>query len=113
MSFWDDRLTLYDLETGETRTLLENRPFEAAHWGRDDTTIYVTDPDFFGADRGVHKLDIRTGTERLIMKMGNRRLTWGNWSMWLSVTPSGEPMFLRDLSIHHIYELDWLKSTDQ
>ena len=56
----------------------------------------------------MHAVDTATGEETPVFTFGNRRIAWGQWGMWVGVTADGEPMFLRDLSIHHIYELDWL-----
>ncbi len=105
-------VSLYEFESGEIHALLEDRPLDSAYWGRDDSTVYVIDPQHLGADRGVYELDTRTGAERLITKMGYYTPTLGQWGFWVGVTPSGEPMYLRDLGIHHIYKIDWLGSGD-
>ncbi len=101
-------LALYDLETQEKRMLLEDRFFENAYWANDDSVILVVDPHIYGADRGIYQVDTETGDEELIMTFGNKRLVGSELGMWVGFTPEGEPMFLRDQSIHHIYKLAWL-----
>jgi hypothetical protein len=56
----------------------------------------------------VHRLDVRSRVIEKIAGVGSVRPAWGVWAMWVGVTPDGAPMLLRDLSIHHIYALDWL-----
>ena len=102
------RVVLYDIETGETRALLEDRPHEYVFWIGDDSHIYIVDPHTYGADRGIYKVDTTTGNERLVTRLGNKRLVFGDLGMWVGISPDGEPMFVRDLSIHHIYRLSWL-----
>ncbi len=34
---------------------------------------------------------------------------WGVHGMWIGVDPDGAPIMLKDISIHHIYKLDWLQ----
>lgn len=88
--------------------LLEDRFFENAYWANDDSVILVVDPHIYGADRGIYQVDTETGDEELIMTFGNKRLVGSELGMWVGFTPEGEPMFLRDQSIHHIYKLAWL-----
>jgi len=101
-------LALYDIETAERRMVFEERPNEYIYWGEDDDTIYLVDPHTYGAERGIYRIDARSGEEVLIAKLGNKRVVFGDEGMWVGVTPAGEPMFTRDHSIHHIYKLSWL-----
>ena len=110
--YGDDWLSIYDIDSGKTRSLLSERPLEQAYWGNDDSTIYIVDWHTRGGDRGVYAVDTATGEETPVFTFGNRRIAWGQWGMWIGVTADGEPMFLRDLSIHHIYELDWLPQAE-
>ena len=51
---------------------------------------------------------IADGAVEKIAGLGDVRIPWGVRGMWVGITAGGVPMMLRDLSIHHIYALDWL-----
>lgn len=101
-------LALYDIATSEYRVLIEDRAFEGVYWGPDDNSVFVIDPHTYGPERGVYRVDTAAGEEHLIAKMGNKRVAFGDLGQWIGVTPGGEPMFVRDHGIHHIYKLSWL-----
>ena len=69
--------------------------------------------DFLGTkpDGGVHRVNIADGSSETIAPVGSIRSALGIFGPWVGIDPDGAPLMLRDLSIHHIYELDWLGST--
>ncbi len=103
-----DSLCLFDLESQSRHLLVEGMQIGNYSWSNDSQHVYLMDPFYFTVYRSVHRLDIRSGSIEKIAGVGSVRPAWGVWAMWVGVAPDGAPLLLRDLSIHHVYALDWL-----
>ncbi len=101
-------LVLFDRATGSKETLLEDVELAAHYWANDGQFIYYHDPFWRAQDRAIYRVDIRDKTVDKIARTGDVLASWGVWNPWVGITPDGAPIQLRDLSIHHIYALDWL-----
>jgi Tol biopolymer transport system component len=103
----NDSLQLIDFTTGLAEALIEDVQLEGFYWANDGQHIYYYDPFWRGPDRAVYRVDIRDKTVEMVARTGGVRPSWGVVNMWVGVTRDGAPLLLRDLSIHHIYALDW------
>ena len=102
-----DHLQLFDFSTGRSEKLVKAKTIGVHYWTRDSQYLYYADPFFRGSDRAVYRINIRDKTTEKIVTVGDTRAVSGVVDQWIGVTPDGAPMLLRDLSIHHIYALDW------
>jgi Tol biopolymer transport system component len=100
-------LVLFKPETRETRVLVENIMIGNMDVSVDGQYVYVVNPSLFGPDRAVLRVAVADGAVEKVTGLGDARIPWGTDGMWVGITPNGEPMMLRDLSIHHIYALGW------
>jgi dipeptidyl aminopeptidase/acylaminoacyl peptidase len=98
----------FDVETRASRVIVENIPVTRFEISKDGQYLYIVNPHQVGPAAAVLRVTIADGTVEKITGLNEVRIPWGVWGMWVGFTPDGEPMMLRDLSIHHIYELDWL-----
>ena len=55
----------------------------------------------------VHRLDIANRTMTKIALLGHERSASGTRGHWVGISPSGNPMLLRDKSNNNIYALEW------
>lgn len=101
-------LVLFDFTTGLSEVLLEDVIFTAHYWANDDRYVYYHDPFWREPDQATYRVDIQDKTVEKIARTGDVLISWGVWRPWVGITPDGAPIQLRDLSIHHIYALDWL-----
>ena len=101
-------LVLFDIETRQTRALAQNVMVDNFVVSNDGLYAYVVNPFFLGPDRAVVRIAVADGGIEEVAGLGNIRIPWGVRGMWVGITPAGEPMMLRDQSIHHIYALEWL-----
>jgi hypothetical protein len=77
-------------------------------WSKDENYVYYNDPFWRAPDQAVYRVNIHDKTVEKIARLGEVLSPWGVQGPWVGVTPDGAPIQLRDLSIHHIYALDWL-----
>jgi WD40 repeat protein len=108
VAYCGDSLCVFDIESQSSQLLVEGMQIGDYFWSSDSQHVYLMDPFYFTLERSVHRLDVRSRVIEKIAGVGSVRPAWGVWAMWVGVTPDGAPMLLRDLSIHHIYALDWL-----
>lgn len=101
-------LVLFDRTTGSKETLLADVRFMAHYWANDGEYIYYHDPFWRAPDQMVYRVNIQDKSVDNIARTGDVLTSWGVWYPWVGITPDGAPVQLRDLSIHHIYALDWL-----
>ena len=109
----EDRVVvLFDMQTGASKEILGfDAEIQSFYWARDSRHIYLVDSLDLKPDGGVHRISIYDGSTEMIASVAAVRSAIGTWGTWVGVDPEGAPLMLRDLSIHHIYELDWLKSS--
>jgi len=106
----ENKFVEFDVQTRESRVIAENIPDAWFEISRDGRYLYVVNPHQLGPQASILRVAIEDGTVETITNLNEVRIPWGVWGMWVGFTPDGDPMMLRDLSIHHIYELDWLSS---
>ena len=101
-------LQLFDIRTQQREKLIEGLggPFTNYQWSQDGQHVYIHD-GFQVPDARILQVDLRDKSQKVIASLGDTRGAWGTWSIWIGITPGGEPMLLRDLGIHHIYALEW------
>lgn len=107
-AYSEGSLYLFDIESESRQLLVEDLPIEGFYWDSDSQHIHFVDPFWVTVDRSVYRFDIRSKTIEKVATVGGVRPAWGVWNMWVGVARDGAPLLLRDLSIHHIYALDWL-----
>jgi Tol biopolymer transport system component len=106
-AYADASLHLFDVDKGQSEKLVELEEYEGHFWAKDSQHIYYSDPFYSGPDRSLYRLHIGDKTSEKIATVGNTQMAWGMWGPWIGISPEGAPLALRDLSIHHIYALDW------
>ncbi len=107
---YQNKFVVFDIETHESRVVAEHIPYDRFEISRDGRYLYIVNPYMLGSQASVLRITIADGTEERILRLSDVRIPWGVRGMWVGLAPDGNPIVLRDLSIHHIYELDWLSS---
>jgi hypothetical protein len=80
---------------------------ERHFWSADGEYVYSQSPWYLRPHRLVHRVRVRDRKVEEVVSLRDVRWAWGNVGHWLGLTPDGSLLLLRDLSIHHIYALDW------
>lgn len=106
-AYGDEHLQLLRIDEGQTEALTPLADYDGHYWAKDGRHIYHSDPFYDGRDRSIHRIDIGTKTKETIATVGTTRMAWGVYGPWIGIAPDGAPLLLRDVSIHHIYSLDW------
>lgn len=101
-------LQLFDMETRQSESLVSGVPVSAYFWGPEGRWIYYVENFLLGPERAMRRISVPDRTTESVASLGRLRATFGITGFWFGITPEGEPTFLRDLSIHHLYALDWL-----
>lgn len=101
-------LKLFDVSTGLVETLLDDVSIERFYWAESNQYIYYHAWIWDAFDRSVFRVNIEDKAVQKVAPFGDAKGAWGTKSVWAGVTPDGTPLIMRDLSIHHIYALDWL-----
>jgi len=101
-------LNLFEIKTGNLNTLVEDVEQGNYRWANDSQFIYLIDHFNRGAERSLYRVSIENKAVEKVAQIGEVRAAWGGFGPWVSVTPDGAVLMLRDNSIHHIYALDWL-----
>ena len=102
------RLAVFDPETRETLPLDTQGPVEGWYWSKDSEWLYFMEPSL-SPERAMRRINIQSQEIEHVATLGNQRATFGIRGFWFGVSPGGQAMFLRDVSIHHLYALDWLQ----
>ena len=101
-----DGLVLYDTDSRTRDLIVGEMPIERHYWDRGSEHVFFYEP-FWRADaRSLYKVNIRTREIEPVTNVGQVRTTWGIGGMWIGPGKEDEPVLLRDLSIHHLYELE-------
>lgn len=103
----DDALMLYNLQTGQSKTLAEGAYYELWYWSRDSRSLFVVDSLWLGSQRSIYRLDLESGNAVKIWQTGQAIGVFGSSGRWIGVTGAGKILMLRNHSIHNIYALDW------
>ena len=107
-TYSEGSLRLFDLTTGHVDELLKtDSPLAGGSWAADGESVYFHHPFYLPGKNFVYNVNIRDKAVEKAAAIGDMRVVWGIFGMWSGVTPDGSPILLRDLSIHHIYALDW------
>ncbi len=102
-------LVVLDLESGSSRVVADDgSKLQWYYWG-DDQHLYLVDWFVKGLQRTIWRINIESGVTETIAVMGNTRTSWTGIGLWVGIDPDGAPIVLKDTSIHHIYQLDWLQ----
>jgi len=102
-------VVLLNVQTGERSEILDSdTEFQTFYWAEDSQHIYFVDRLEIGREGAVHRLSIADRSTEKIASVGSVRGAVGLYGVWVGVDPDGAPLMLRDVSIHNIYELDWL-----
>ncbi|MDJ0939511.1 MAG: hypothetical protein QNJ00_07080 [Woeseiaceae bacterium] len=103
-------LTLLDVAAGSRTVIADRRefPVDQFYWDSDGQHLFIVDPFWKGPERTVWRIDTSTGSRSEVANVDDVISAWGVMGMWIGIDPAGAPITLRDLSIHHVYALDWL-----
>jgi len=104
----NETLSLFDVSTGHVETLLEGKEIGNFSWDNSNQYIYYHDSILSAPDRHIYRVNIEDKMVQKVTPIGKERAAWGVLGIWFGISPDGAPLMLRDLSIHHIYVLDWL-----
>jgi Tol biopolymer transport system component len=102
-----DKLVLFDVATQKRMEQAPGMHTGWQSWSRDGKYVY-----FFGifgtdfADHGVFRVAVGDNRPEKILSLQNFRLT-GRLGVWSSLTPSDDPLMLRDVATQDIYALEW------
>ena len=103
-------LVALDVQSGERIELLgPDVQIQVFYWANDSEHIFFVDRLEMGREGAVHRLNIADKSTEKIASLGTVRGAVGLYGVWIGIDPGGAPIMLRDLSIHNIYELDWLR----
>ncbi len=104
----DAGLEIVDLDSDSRKTFVDDWTMLEQFYWQDDDTLMLVDFFFRGKDRAIRRYDLRSGEISEVAVTGGTPSIWGAVGMWVGIDPDGTPMILKDVSIHHIYALDWL-----
>ncbi len=104
-------LVLLEIESGQRKEVDDEELTRRWYWWGADSEhmFFVDDERVRHGERFVRKMRVPDGEVEIVAEYSQTRGTWGLWGIWVGIDPDGAPLMLRDLSIHHIYELDWLQ----
>lgn len=78
------------------------------NWSRDSRHVYVRADLSAPSEPGaVYRVRVIDGKVERVMRFEGIRQVWGSGGTWVGLTPDDELLFLRDLSSHEIYALEW------
>jgi DNA-binding winged helix-turn-helix (wHTH) protein/Tol biopolymer transport system component len=97
------KLTLYDTTTHDARTLAGQADYPI--WSADGKDVYYSTLYFRGPDAGVYRFQLSTNRVEKMMGLPDF-LLGGIWGVWFGLTPTGDPLVVRDLSSTDLYALD-------
>jgi Tol biopolymer transport system component len=76
-------------------------------WSRDGKSLFCRDDVRPNIARGVYRLRMPAYRPEHVMIFEQVRLVWGTVPFWIGLTSDDSLLFLRDLSSHELYALDW------
>lgn len=111
MAFSAEGVVVQEVESGERDVLIRTgeSSAEITYWDKDGEHIFVVESFMKGIERSVRRMNIEDKSSETVAIIGNTRSAWGVYGMWVGVDPGAAPIMLKDISIHHIYKLDWLQ----
>ena len=97
------KLMLYDTISHDTRMLagLADYPI----WSRDGQYVYFSTLFFNHDDSGIYRWQLSTGKLEEVLPAPDFSLS-GIWGTWFGLTPDGDPLVVRDMSVTDLYALD-------
>lgn len=87
--------------------LLKSPEPSSYRWSADSRYVYVIDPFWMAERRAVKRVSVPDGGVSIVALLGDVKNAWGVAGSWVGIAPDGQPMVLRDLSIHNVYSLEW------
>jgi Tol biopolymer transport system component/tRNA A-37 threonylcarbamoyl transferase component Bud32 len=101
------QLRVYDVAKGRWREL-PSLSVGFPNWSRDGRDLYfVTGRRAPAVIRNIARWRLGTNQVDVLMDVRSLRLAWGTRRHWLGLSPQDHPLFLRDLSTHDLYALEW------
>ncbi len=97
------KLILYDTVSHGTRILAPLADYPI--WSTDGKYAYFSTLYFRGHDAGIYRWQVSTNRVEKVMGSPDFRLG-GSWGVWFGLTPSGEPLVVRDMNSTDLYALD-------
>lgn len=101
-----NRLLVYEFASRRWSELARGTVIGYPNWSSDGESIY-----FRGGRRMfyevVQRVGLRDGRLKQVPALDDVRVTWGVDGPWLGLAPDDSLLFLRDLSSHEIYALEW------
>jgi Tol biopolymer transport system component len=98
----DFRLMLFDVAAQKwTAQGPTNAHYQS--WSRDSRYVYFLRPD---VEPAIFRVAVDNNKLERITSLKDFRMT-GPWGVWLSLTPDGDPLVLRDIGPPEIYALSW------
>jgi Tol biopolymer transport system component len=105
----DGAVMALDVDTGQRIELLDSdAEIQVFYWANDSEHIFFVDRLEVGREGAMYRLNITDKSTEKVAPLGSVRGAFGIYGVWVGVDPGGAPLMLRDVSIHNIYELDWL-----
>jgi len=97
-----ERLEIYEFSTGKWRDTGVG-PVNNSTWSHDSQYVYYDTPGAVAENSGIYRVRISDCKREQVARFGSiRRAAWG----WSGLTPSDEPLILRDIGTSEIYALD-------
>ena len=101
-----NHLLVYDFVTGQWSELL-TRLLAFPSWSRDSRYVYFRGNRNVVVPEAMYRVNITNSKVDVVAKLDGVSMVWGIQAFWMGLAPDESPLFLRDLSIHEIYSLDW------
>jgi Tol biopolymer transport system component len=101
-----DALKIYDIASQEWSELVRLPAGETTgfpQWSNDGKLVYYST---WGTGTRVYSIRISDRKTEMLADLSGIPQTGVNNRHWLSISPDGSPLILRDLSLHEIYALD-------
>ena len=103
----DGVLAVFDIESRQTQQFEAAGGTRGFYWSEDSQWLYFVE-DSLAPERSMRRINVHNKEIEHVATLGEQRATFGVRGFWFGVTPGGQAMYLRDVSIHHLYALDWL-----
>lgn len=108
------RLAVYDTSERRWRTLAKKVAI-CPVWTPDSRRVVFWsanwwDPAAPSSEEGaasIMTVDVENGRLERLVDLAHVKLVWGASDYWVGMDRDGAPLLLRDLSVHHLYSLDW------
>jgi Tol biopolymer transport system component len=101
------RLHVFEIDRARWRQL-PSLSVAFPNWSRDSRSLYfLTGRPAPGVIDTISRWHVDSDRVERLLELASYRLAWGITNHWLGLAPDDAPLFLRELSTHELYALEW------